>query len=207
MPIWGQIELLCRSITEEGRLQADTIKEQARLQAENTIRTVEQQTDRQYQETLLASKSQAAAEAARLIDTAELDARRRVMAFHHQMLQEIMDALKQRLKAFRSQDAYEDFLISAAAEAIRQLPGRDVVIEAAEADAEVIRNRAQELAHACSATIRVRHSSAFDGGVQVFTADKKMKFDNSLDARLNRIQDEIRQEIWRTIVGTQIGQQ
>ena len=51
MPIWGQVELLCRSITEEGRKQSEKLLEQARLQADNTIRDAAQQADRQYQET------------------------------------------------------------------------------------------------------------------------------------------------------------
>ena len=38
MPIWGQVELLCRSITEEGRKQSEKLLEQARLEADNTIR-------------------------------------------------------------------------------------------------------------------------------------------------------------------------
>jgi vacuolar-type H+-ATPase subunit E/Vma4 len=206
MPIWGQVELLCRSITEEGRKQSEKLLEQARLEADNTIREAAQQADRQYQETLLSSKSRAVAEAGHLVDTAELAARRRVMTFHSQMLQEVMDALTERLKQFRKQPAYERFLISAAREAIEHLSSREVIIEAARPDAEVIQGRLEELAHACSATIKIRQANAFDGGVRVFTADQKVMFDNSLDARLNRVKDEIRQEIWRTIVGTQIRQ-
>ncbi|MDX9786935.1 MAG: V-type ATP synthase subunit E family protein [Desulfobacterales bacterium] len=206
MPIWGQVELLCRSITEEGRKQSEKLLEQARLQADNTLRDAALHADRQYQEARLSGKSRAVAEAASLVDTAELAARRRVMIFHRQMLQEVMDALTERLKQFRNQPAYESFLISAAREAIEHLPGREVIIEAAEPDAEVIRRRLDELAHACSAAITIRDSNAVNGGVRVFTADQKVMFDNSLDARLNRVKDEIRQEIWRTIVGTQIRQ-
>lgn len=201
MPIWGQEELLCRSITEEGRKQSEKLLEQARLQADGAIRDAAQQADRQYQETLLSGKSRAAAEAGRLVNTAELAARRRVMTFHGQMLQEVMDALTEHLKQFRNQPAYERFLISASREAIRHLPRGEVIIEAAKPDAEVIQSRLEELAHECSAAIKVRHSNAFDGGVRVFTADQTVMFDNSLDARLNRMKDELRQEIWRTIVG------
>jgi vacuolar-type H+-ATPase subunit E/Vma4 len=206
MPIWGQEALICRSIAEEGRKQSEKLLEQARLQADGTIRDAAQQADRQYQETRLSSKSQAVAEAGRLVDTAELAARRRVMTFHRQMLQEVMDALTERLQQFRNQPAYERFLIAAAREAIEHLPHREVIIEAAESDAEVIQGRLEELAHECSAAIKIRRSNAFEGGVKVFSADQKTMFDNSFDARLNRVKDEIQQEIWRTIVGTQIRQ-
>jgi len=206
MPIWGQAELLCRSIAEEGRKQSEKLLEQARLHADGAIRDAAQQADRQYQETRLSGKSQAVAEAGHLVDTAELAARRRVMTFHSQMLQEVMDALTERLQQFRNQPAYERFLIAAAREAMEHLPRREVIIEAAESDAEIIQGRLEELAHEYSAAIEIRRSNSFDGGVRVYAADQKMMFDNSFDARLNRVKDEIQHEIWRTIVGTQIRQ-
>jgi vacuolar-type H+-ATPase subunit E/Vma4 len=206
MPIWGQVELLCRSIAEEGRRQSVKLLEQARLQADDTIRDAAQQADRQYQETRLSGKSQAVAEAGRLVDTAELAARRRVMTFHRRMLQEVMDALTKRLQQFRKQPAYERFLIAAAREAMEHLSSREVVIETTESDAEIIQGRLEELAHEFSAVIKIRCSDAFEGGIKVFSADQKTMFDNSFDARLNRVKDEIQQEIWRTIVGTQIRQ-
>jgi vacuolar-type H+-ATPase subunit E/Vma4 len=206
MPIWGQEALLCRSIAEEARKQSEKLLEQARLQADDTIRDAAQLADQQYQETRLSGKSHAVAEAGRLVDTAEVSARRRVMAFHCQMLQEVMDALKERLKQFRNRPAYQRFLISAAREALEHLSSRDVIIEAAQSDAEIIQNRLEELAHEFSAVIKMRRSDAFDGGVRVYTSDQKTMFDNSLDARLNRVKDEIQQEIWRTIVESQIRQ-
>jgi vacuolar-type H+-ATPase subunit E/Vma4 len=202
MPIWGQTELLCRSITEEGRNQSEKLLEQARFQADNMIRDAAQQSERQYQETRLSGKSQAVAEAGQIVDTAELAARRRVMTFRSRLLQDVMDALTQRLKQFRTQPDYEHFLISATREAIAQLSSPDVMIEVVERDAEIIRNRLGELSDVCSAVIKIRSTDAFDGGVRVFTADNKMMFDNSFDARRNRMENDIRQQIWRTMGGT-----
>jgi vacuolar-type H+-ATPase subunit E/Vma4 len=204
MPIWGHVELLCRAITESGRNQAEKLLEQARLQAENTIRDAAQQADRQYQEARLSSKSQAIAEAGQLVDTAELAARRRVMTFHRRMLQDVMDALTERLKLFRTQPGYEQFLISVAQEAIDRLSSPEVIIELAERDAEIIRSRLDDLSRNGSIVLHIRCTNTFDGGVRVFTADNKMMFDNSLDARRSRMETDIRQEIWRTIGGTHI---
>jgi len=206
MPIWGHVELLCRAIAETGVKEAEKILEQARLQAENTVRNTAQQADRHYQEMLLSSKIQAVAEARQWVNTAELAAKRRVMTFHRQLIQELMDALTERLKRFRTQPNYERFLISAVQEAIGHLASPEVIIEVAERDVDIIRSRRDELSRNGTPGIHIRFTNAFDGGVRVFTADNKMMFDNSFTARCSRMENEIRQEIWRTIGGTLIRQ-
>lgn len=40
---------------------------------------------------------------------------------------------------------------------------------------------------------------------QAVTSDHRMMFDNSLNARRNRLENDIRQEIWRRLGGTQTG--
>lgn len=205
MPIWGQVELLCRSISEAGRMEAEALLEQARLQADKIIRDAGHQAGRQFEDARLSGKSQAVAEARQIVDTAELEAKRRVMSFHQEMLQEVLDALKDRLKRFRTEPDYEDFLISAAREAIETLSAREVIIELTEPDAQRIRSRLDTLARE-GVTIEVRHPDSLDGGIRVFSGDQKRMVDNSFTARLNRMEENIRQEIWRTVIGTRIRQ-
>jgi vacuolar-type H+-ATPase subunit E/Vma4 len=206
MPLWGHVELLCRAITEAGVKEAEKLLEQASQQAENTVRDTAQQADRQYQEKRLSRKIQAVAEARQMVDTAELAAKRRVMIFHRQLIQEVMDALTERLKRFRTQPDYERFLISAAQEAIGYLASPEVIIEVAEHDVDIILSRLDELSHNGTPGIHIRSTNAFDGGIRVFTADNKMMFDNSITARCSRMENDIRQEIWRTIGESHIRQ-
>lgn len=206
MPLWGHVELLCRAIAEAGRKEAERLLEQASQQAENTVRDTAQQADRRYQEKRLSSKTQAAAEARQMVDTAELAAKRRVMTFHRQLIQEVMEALMERLKRFRTQPDYERFLILATREAMGHLASPEVIVETAERDTDIIRNRQDELSRNGTPRIHIRSTNAFDGGVRVFTADNTMMVDNSLTARCSRMENDIRREIWRTIGGTRIGQ-
>jgi vacuolar-type H+-ATPase subunit E/Vma4 len=92
--------------------KSEALLEQARLQADTIIRDARQQADRQFEDARLSGKSQAVAEARQIVDTAELEAKRRVMSFRQKMLQEVLEALKDRLKRFRTEPDYEDFLIS-----------------------------------------------------------------------------------------------
>jgi vacuolar-type H+-ATPase subunit E/Vma4 len=203
MPIWGQVELLCRAIAEEGRREEERLLAQARSEAQRVVTEARDQAEKQYEEEILAGRSKAHAEARRMVDTAELQARRRVMAFRQQLVGELLDALAERLQHFRSEPAYGGFLVSALREAIERLPGKEFVVELNEQDAEAVQNRFEETARELCVTIEVRRSSAFDGGVRVYTADRRLLFDNSLAARLKRSEDALRQEIWRTFFGTE----
>ncbi|GEM_PF-955477 len=203
MPLWGQVALLCRSIAEHGRKQTEALLTQARLEADKIIQDARRQADHQYEEARLTGKSQAVAEAGQRVDTAELEARRRVMTFRRQILQEMTDALKDRLNRFRSEPAYGDFLISSAEEGINHLSGQHFILELAKPDAEAIGKRLEEMAHANAVTIDLRHDDTLDGGLRIITGDGKMMFDNRFSARLDRMEDDIRQEIWRSIGGTQ----
>jgi V/A-type H+/Na+-transporting ATPase subunit E len=203
MPIWGQVELLSRAIAEEGHREVEKLLAQALTEAERMVAEARDQAEKHYEEEVLSSRSKAHAEARRMVDTAELEARRRVTAFRRQVLQEVLDALEERLKRFRNEPAYGDFLVSAVREAIEHLAGKEFVVELEEQDVEAVQERIEETARELSVTIEVRRLTAFDGGVRVYTADQRLLFDNSLAARLKRNEDAIRQEIWREIFGTE----
>jgi vacuolar-type H+-ATPase subunit E/Vma4 len=103
MPIWGQVELLSRAIAEEGHREVEKLLAQALAEAERMVAEARDQAEKQYEEEVLSGRSKAHAEARRVVDTAELDARRRVMAFRRQVLQEVLAALEERLNGFRSE--------------------------------------------------------------------------------------------------------
>jgi vacuolar-type H+-ATPase subunit E/Vma4 len=48
----------------------------------------------------------------------------------------------------------------------------------------------------------VKSSASLMGGVRVYTADRRLLFDNSFSARFKRMEEDIRQEIWRAVFGT-----
>jgi vacuolar-type H+-ATPase subunit E/Vma4 len=201
MPIWGQVELLCRAIAEEGRKEAEKLLAQARSEAERTVAEARDQAEKQYEEEIHSARSKAHTQAGRMVDTAELEARRRVMGFRQQVVEEVLDALEERLQSFRSEPAYEAFLLSAVREAIEHLPGQEFVVELNKEDAEVVKSSLEATAGELSVAIEVRRSASFEGGVRVYTVDHRLLFDNSLATRLKRSEDALRQEIWREIFG------
>jgi len=203
MPIWGEVELLCRAISEEGRKEAERILSQARAEAERTLKEALEIAEKDAAEEILERRSAAHAEAKRIVDSAELEARKRIMAFRERIVQEVFEALRERLEAFRSDPSYGDFLVSALTEGIEHLSGGSFVAEMSAEDLELVGHRIEKWAEEQALTIELRSATSIDGGVRVTSGDGRRLYDNSLPARLKRSEEEIRQEIWRGLFGTE----
>ena len=203
MPIWGQVELLCRAVSEEGRKEAELILAQAQAEAARIIAEARERAEKEHESELLAQTSAAYAEAKHIVDSAELEARKRIMSFREQVIQEIQEALQARLKEFRKEPTYGDFLMSALREGIEHLPGKAFIVELNAQDLEWVAEKARDWAQQQSLAVALKPSASTDGGLRVYTDDRRLLYDNSLSARLKRSENDIRQQIWSTIFGTE----
>ena len=202
MPVWGHVELLCRAVAEEGRHEAEQILAQARADAGDIISAARDRADKEFQEALLARKRDAYAEAKRIVDSAELEVKKRIMTFREETTSEILGALQQCLQAYRNEPRYAGFLLSAVKEGLDHLPGGSFIVELNAADVGVLEGELKKFAAERSFHIEVEASRSCEGGVRVITRDRRLLYDNSFAARLKRSENEIRQEIWRMIFGT-----
>ena len=203
MPIWGQVELLCRAIAEEGQKEADRIISEAQMEAKRIVAEVKEREERQYQEEAQLQRSQAYAEARRMVDSAELEAKRRIMIFREQFNREVFDTLRERLIRFRAEPAYGDFLISAFREAVDHLGGREFVAEMNEEDVQNFKTEIEGAAAELSLTLEIRPVLGLTEGIRVYSGDRRLLHDNSFSARIKRIEEALRQEIWSVVFETE----
>lgn len=202
MPIWGETELFCQAIFEEGHKEAEKILSQAQADADRIIAEAQRRAEKEFQQQILTERSQAYVKAKQLVDSAELEARKRIITFREQVIQEIFSALERRLMNIRNQTEYPDFLVSIIKEGIDALPGKEFVIELRKEDLELFKKKIEDLGREFALKIELRASPSMEGGARIYTGDRHLLYDNSFPARLKRREDEIRREIWRKIFGT-----
>lgn len=203
MPIWGQVELLCRAISEESRKEAESILSRARTEAERTLRQAMETAEQEAAEEISHRRSSAHAEAKHMVDSAELEARRRIMTFREEIVREVFEALGKRLDTFRMDPSYGDFLIAGVKEGMDHLSGNSFLAEMSTDDLELVRKRVERWAGEKGFSLELRASSFVGGGVRVYSSDGLRLYDNSLLARLKRREGGVRQEIWRRLFGTE----
>lgn len=207
MPIWGEIDLFCQAIFEEGHKETDDILKQANAEAERIVAEAQREAEKAFDKQILAQKSNAYGEAKRIVDAAELEAGKRIIAFREQVMREIFNALKERLKAVRNQPGYPDLLLAQIKEGIAALPGKAFIVEVKTDDLALLNERLENLAGELGFKIEAETSASIEGGARIYTGDRRLLYDNSFLARLKRREDEIRREIWRKIFGTERGEQ
>lgn len=203
MAIWGQLELLCRAVTEEGQLEAEKILAAARAEAEQIMADARDRAEKTFESELHSRRSATHAEARRVVDSAELEARRRIMAFREEMVLQVLGALENRLRKLRDEPSYGDIVLGFLREGIEHLSGNEFIVELPPGDLELIAERIAGLEGELSIRIETQQSSSFEDGLRVYTADRRLLFDNSLSARVKRIENRIRQDIWRELFGAE----
>lgn len=207
MPIWGETDLFCQAIFEEGHKKTDDILKQANAEAERIVAEAQREAEKAFDKQILAQKSNAYGEAKRIVDAAELEAGKRIIAFREQVMREIFNALKERLKAIRNQPGYSDLLLAKIKEGIAALPGKEFIVEVKKDDLALLNARLENLAGELDFKIKAETSASIEGGARIYTGNRRLLYDNSFLARLKRCEDEIRREIWRKIFGTERSEQ
>ncbi|MFH1090762.1 MAG: V-type ATP synthase subunit E family protein, partial [Pseudomonadota bacterium] len=193
MPIWGDVELLCRGIRTAGRKEAEAVLNRARVEAEEIVTAARDAAGRDFAAQAHAYRSQACAEAGRMKDSAELEARQKITAFREQTMELILDTVKARLNALRAGPGYLDFLTAALVEGLERLPVREFIVELDGRDLAAVTERIAELAERRSLKIETVPVQ-MEGGCRIFTADRGLDYDNTLSARFKRLEEEIRRE-------------
>jgi vacuolar-type H+-ATPase subunit E/Vma4 len=201
MSIWGEVELLCRAISEEAGKASERILAEAEDDAARIMAEVEMQASNALDAKMRVQRSDAYAEARRTVDSAELEARKRIMSFREEVIREIFQSLEQRLTEFRKGPKYVQFLLSSIEEGVENLPGSEFVVELNEDDQKLLEGELKNLAVRLNAKMEIKPSTSLNGGVRIYTSDRRLLIDNAFSARLKRMEEEIRQEIWRTIFG------
>jgi len=201
MPLWGQVELLCRAIAEEGRSEAESALSQAEAEAQRILTEAREEAEKELEGELLARRSAAYAEAKRIVDSAELEARKRILTFREQVVSEAFEALQARLQRFKREPGYADFLMRALAEGVERVSGKAFVVELGGDDLELLAANARKWAEDRGLALELRPQAYLEGGLRVYAGDRHLLYDNSLSARLRRNEDDLRREIWRRVFG------
>ncbi len=201
MPIPDQIELLCLAIQKKAQGQAEKIisaaKEaaQRRLEAERRRIALEME----QKKTLLAQ--QAHQEARRILDAAELQSRRSIMATREEIYQMVLDQGRTVLEGLKK-DAprYIQVLETMVKRAAGLLPGSEMELRVSRHDQALVKDHIGRLEQAAGRRILLSgQPAAITGGIIASSPEGKMLVDLSFEAIFRKIEPELRDLVARRI--------
>ncbi len=197
MPLPDNIELLCLAIKKRATSQGEKILEKAKKEAQRILSSGLREAERELEAKRLELKRQAFQEARRTTDGAELAARRMIMAAREEIFKKVMDKARDLLFETREKpEAYKAMVKSMIVNALSVVAGDGegkVVVQAPQRDIPVVKEAAREAGKASGVEVQVDEQPAeIEGGILVFSFDRRRMVDFSFDALLKRLEPEIR---------------
>jgi len=198
-------EILAREILADGRRRAERILADARAEADKLLAEAD---------------TRAGAEAAKIIADGQKQARKRTQMILSSVVQETAqrklsareDAVQQILAEARARlekldgPAYRNALLALSAEALRRMPGEAFVVRVTglgESECAALRDTllARMRAEGRPLAIQCVPVAAGPRGVIVESADGRLRWDNTFEARLNRMRAGLRRLIAPVLFG------
>lgn len=181
-PVDDGVRGLLDSLAADGEAEAKSILNRARDEAGRMALEAQAKMRAEVDQRVAARTKELAASEATVRLDARSDARRSALLARRAVVNHVMDAAR----AMLPQAASEDWLRSAAEQALEYLPDGDVVVRCAERDVRLV----QQLV-AGRATARVMADKKIGAGIVAETPDGSVRVDGTLDSRLGRLHAEI----------------
>ncbi len=187
MPLPDQIALLCTAIEDAARKEAESILEKARAGADERIEKARGEVNTKLYARMDRERQEAAVEARRITDAAELRARQLVLKEKKQILSSLKESAVCRLQSIRTEPDYKGLLISLAAGGIQQLQSDTCIIQVNLQDMEFMDSgMLASIASETGRKVRLADQPAsIGGGCLVFSEDMRQMVDCSFETLLN----------------------
>lgn len=203
------LEALAAEIVGRARREADDIKKAARSEAAAALRRAREEAEAKKRERLAAAGRDAEALVRRATSLAEVEAQRLQFAEREDLIDGVIAEAWQACHAAPKGER-RDSLLELAVGAVAALGGGRVTLRLSERDRALVdapflaraRERLRDAGLAGEIDVAAEAAS-IAGGVIAVKEGGRVLFDNSFEARLDRLREILRAEVWRILAAEQ----
>lgn len=192
-------EVLGSEVIADAERRAQRIRQRGEREAQRIRQRGEKDAQQGAEEILQAARQRAERESNMVLATVEVDAHKVELTAKEEVIEACLQTARRQLLEKDAYD-YRAALAELAADAIVQMPGESFMVALGEADAQ---NRADKLARRIEEVVAARSGrtvhveigrehARISGGCVVLSADGRLRYDNSFDARLRRHREHLR---------------
>ena len=196
------IQALERTVLADVQAEAEHIRTDAQAEAERILAQAQDQANAERAETLARANQEAQRLRSQAIASAQLQARTDELARREELLNNVFDAARQQLLDVPQRTDYDQIVSRLLREALQHLGAEAALIRADD------QTRAQLTDHgmdeiAADMNIQVKHGTSLEQGIGLIvqTPDGHRQYDNTLEARLERLQNILRAPVLRILRG------
>ncbi|MBN1894914.1 hypothetical protein JW906_10485 [bacterium] len=200
-------DILCREISKESQTEAEAILEQAARDAAQREKEAQAEAGRIEADIMSRASAQADALKKRILSGLHLEIKNQKIRAREAFLLKLFERVRQRLEAFRSSREYPEFIRKSVLEGVLALGMDAVEIVSGEKEKailgpELLRTIEDEIRKVSdrAVSLSLSQETLNEGGVVLMSPDGRVRFDNSLSARMRRVQDAMRLLAVKTLV-------
>ncbi|WP_324734891.1 V-type ATP synthase subunit E [Thermococcus sp. SY098] len=199
-------KLIIEEINREAEQKIRYILSEAEKQAEDIKAEAEKRARAKAEWILRKAQTQAEIEKQRIIANAKLEIRKKRLALQEEFINEVLKSLKERL-ANLPKDEYLGVVKDLMLQAVKELGEDRIRVSSNEATLQLIAEKLEEikafLNEKTGREIRIELGDKIStiGGVLVENADRTIRVDNTFEARIDRLESELRSRIAKVLFG------
>jgi vacuolar-type H+-ATPase subunit E/Vma4 len=196
------VQALTRTVLNEAHAEAEQIVAEARAKAEAIRQRAQEQASAQRTEILARASQEAQLLHSQAVASAQLQARTDELERREKLLDSVFDAARRQLPGVQQRADYDQIARQLLREALMHLGADAARIQADELTRvhltdQVLSEISTELG------VQVQHGMPLKQGVGLIvqTMDGHRQYDNTLEARLSRLQNTLRAPVLRLLMG------
>ena len=198
----SNIEALERAIMEEANEEAQRIRSEAQAEIERIRRDVKARISTEEEGILQRAEKDAQSIRSHSLAAAQLDAQNTKLGRRELLLQSTFNKARERLTSVPHQPDYQVVVRQLAAEAVRHVGAVEVAIRSDRSTRSYLNQQLlAELEQELGVKLTVGQPLTRGTGVIVETPDGHRRYDNTLETRLDRMQDGLRTLVYRILIG------
>ena len=201
------VEKICQRIREDGEKEVESILDKAERTASGIIDRAEKKKERIAGEILKEAEENGENEYRRLLSSIKIELKREKLRVREEVIEHIMEKMKGDLKDIRQQERYINILQGMILAGVGALEGDSFIVSVDGRDLELARDKViptveqkvkQEREADCQLKLEQLSRPSL-GGARIRAAEGKVAYDNTFEARMHRLNDEIRNVIFEEV--------
>ena len=199
------IENLSRAILIEAKADAEQIKAEAKEKADAIRQQAQQTAESERNEIMERAKQDAERIRSQVIATAQMKARTMQLEHREKLLDKVFNAAKEKLADLQKRPDYEKIVSELVREAVDQLKVDQAEVGADAATQKILKDRTlKDISKELKSQLSVGKTLDKGTGIVVDADNGRLHYDNTLETRLNRLQNSLRSAIYHVLMGEKL---
>jgi vacuolar-type H+-ATPase subunit E/Vma4 len=200
-----RIEMLARAILTEARDDSQQTQVEAKEKADAIFKRAQEQAKSERKAILDRANQDAERLRSQSMATAQLKARSAQLEHREKLLDDVFLEVKKQLDAVKKRPDYDAIAALLLREALIELRVTEAEIRADEATQKALKKGAlEDIAKELKGEFTIAGALEEGNGVVVDAAGGKIHYDNTLETRLNRLQNTLRSAVYKVLMGESV---